>query len=46
MLPLVLLTGMLPHPAAATTGDPVLLNELLASHTGANTTPTVTCTVS
>src|SRR5688572_12258720 len=35
---LVLLAGMLPGPAAAGTGDPVLLNEALASHTGIDTT--------
>ena len=37
-LPLVLLAGLLPLPAGAATGDPVLLNELLVSHTGADTT--------
>ena len=35
---LVLLAGLLPGPAAAGTGDPVLLNEALASHTGTDTT--------
>ena len=38
MLPLALLMGMLPQAGAATTGDPVLLNELLVSHTGVDTT--------
>ena len=29
---------MLPRPGAAATGDPVLLNEALVSHTGVDTT--------
>lgn len=37
-LPLMLLAGMLPTPVGAATGDPVLLNEALVSHTGTDTT--------
>jgi hypothetical protein len=37
-LPLMLVAGVLPGPVAAATGDPVLLNEALVSHTGADTT--------
>ena len=37
-LPLVLLATMLPGPVVAATGDPVLLNEALVSHTGLDTT--------
>ena len=38
LLALALVSGLLPHAADAATGDPVLLNEFLASHTGSDTT--------
>ena len=38
MLALVLLAGVMPRGTHAATGDPVLLNEFLVSHTGADTT--------
>lgn len=37
-LPLMLVAGMLPGPVAAAPDHPVLLNEALVSHTGADTT--------
>jgi hypothetical protein len=38
LLALALLVGALPRAVEGTTGDPVLLNEALVSHTGADTT--------
>ena len=38
LLALALLTSVMPHSVEAATGDPVLLNELLVSHTGTDTT--------
>ena len=38
LLGLALLAGVMPRSLEAATGDPVLLNEVLVSHTGADTT--------
>src|SRR4029078_9745248 len=38
LLLLAMLAGLMPRSALATTGDPVLLNEALVSHTGTDTT--------